>query len=406
MSAAVNATANPVVSADVSWLLVSSALVFFMVPGLGFFYSGLAEAKNAMTMLQAMMFAAITPALFVGATAGRMKLLPTAILAFLWTTIVYDPVAYWVWSANGWLHGLNVMDYAGGSVIHVSSGVAALVLAFRLDRRSDYGCRSYDNHSPTFVYLGTAILWFGWMGFNGGSALASNERAINAAFASNLAACMGGLVWLLLEITFNGKRFTSIGFCTGAIAGLATITPGSGFVQPGFGLVYGAAASVAGFFSIKFMHWAKIDDSLDVMAVHGVGGALGMVLTGIFAQYSVTTTDVASGATAGWVDHVWIQVPVQLAAIFAIAAWSAVWTAVLVFFIDTVLGIKMRCSRDDEYVGLDVADIGEQAYPSSSSASHFNPAAAEAAGFNLFNVGSTVELIPKSSSHGSPSISV
>ncbi|KAI8841202.1 ammonium transporter [Chytriomyces cf. hyalinus JEL632] len=419
------APVDPINSGDQSWILVSCALVFIMVPGLGLFYSGLAETKNSMSMLLSvlavfavvtiqwslfgyslafsdtsassfigdmryaallntmdtqnamastisaslfsmyqMMFAAITPGLFVGATAGRMKLVPTLILVFLWTTIVYDPVTYWVWSSNGWLHNKNVMDYAGGSVVHVSSGAAAFVLAYRLGKRCDYGSRAYVNHNPTFVYLGTALLWFGWMGFNGGSSVAANSRGVNAAYASNLAASTGGLVWMVLENAVNKKRLSAIGFCTGVIAGLATITPGSGFVQPGFGIVFGFLGSVCCFYSIKAMHYMQVDDSLDVTAVHGVGGALGMVLTGIFAQFSVTNANATPGtATAGWIEGVWIQVPIQLAAIAAIGVWSAVWTALIMFALDSVLGCKLRVSNEDEMLGLDMVEVGEHAYP-------------------------------------------
>ncbi|KAI9338807.1 ammonium transporter 1 [Obelidium mucronatum] len=385
-----NTTISPIDSGDEAWLLIS-------VPGLGLFYAGLAETKNSMAMLLSvlltfsvasyrigvylahlletfntaallntmetqnkmaptisnslfsmyqMMFAAITPGLFIGAVAGRMRMLPT---------MVYNPVAYWVWSSNGWLHNLNVMDYAGGSVVHVTSGATAFILALRLGKRSDYGQREYVNHNPTYVYIGTALLWFGWMGFNGGST-----------------AAIGGLVWMTLDIYFNGKGFTAIGFCTGAIAGLATITPGSGFVQPGFGLVYGIIAGFACFYSVRLMHWLKVDDSLDVTAVHGVGGALGMILTGVFAEYSVTNVN-ATGATAGWLSEVWIQVPVQFAAVAAIGVWSAVWTTVLISFMEFLLGCKLRCSVDIESLGLDLGDVGEKAYPYAQSVEDKRP---------------------------------
>ncbi|KAJ3017692.1 UNVERIFIED_CONTAM: hypothetical protein HDU68_011516 [Siphonaria sp. JEL0065] len=417
------ATASPTNSGDEAWVLTSSALVFIMVPGLGLFYSGLAERKNSMAILLAvmlafavaaiqwslfgfslalsdtsssafignfeyaallntmatqnkiaptisnslfsmyqMMFAAITPGLFLGGVCGRMRMLPTMVFVLLWSIFVYNPVAYWVWSANGWLHNLNVMDYAGGAVVHVSSGITSLVLALRLGKRTDFGTKSYANHNPILIYIGTALLWFGWMGFNGGSSLASNERAVNAAYASNLAACTGGLVWMALEKYVNKKRYSAIAFCTGAVAGLATITPGSGFVQPGFGLIYGILAAITCFNAVEFLHWLQIDDSLDVMGVHGVGGTLGMILTGIFAQYSVTDFD-ASGAPAGWVDHVWVQVPVQLAAVASIGLWSAVWSTVLIWLMDSVLQCKLRCNVDAESVGLDLADLGEDGYP-------------------------------------------
>ncbi|KAJ3073508.1 hypothetical protein HDU98_001371 [Podochytrium sp. JEL0797] len=409
----------PIIHGDVAWILISSALVFIMVPGLGLFYSGTHEAKNSMTMfvsvllafsvaiiewsllgytlalsdnsdskfignfryggllntidtqnIQAptipnslfamyqMMFAGITPALFTGSVGGRMKMVPTMVFVLLWSIIVYNPIVYWVWSANGWLHNINVMDYAGGSVVHVSSGTTAIVLAIMLGQRVDYGQREYHKHNPTFVYVGTGLLWFGWMGFNGGSASASNPRAVDAAYASNLAAASGGLVWMMLEVLVEKSGFTTIGFCTGAVAGLATITPGAGFVQPGFGIIFGVLASIVCFYSVEFIKHLRIDDSLDVMGVHGVGGALGMVLTGLFAQHTITDVD-APGSTAGWVDHVWVQVPVQLAAIFAVGAWSIAWSIVLILFLERVCGLKMRCSKEEEIQGLDIADIKE-----------------------------------------------
>ncbi|ORY47878.1 Rh-like protein/ammonium transporter [Rhizoclosmatium globosum] len=319
---------------------------------------------NSLYAMYQMMFAAITPGLFIGATAGRMRMLPTMVFVFLWSIIVYCPVCYWVWSSNGWLHNMSVMDYAGGSVVHVTSGATALVLAYRLGQRSDYEKHikgGYVNHNPTFVYLGTALLWFGWMGFNGGSSLAANNRGVGAAYASNLAACIGGLIWMMLDIYVNGKGFSAIGFCTGAIAGLATITPGSGFVAPGFGLVYGIIAAFACFYSIRIMHWLKVDDSLDVTAVHGVGGALGMILTGVFAQYSVTNVN-ATGSTAGWLDHVWIQVPVNFVPLLRLD-FGAHFGHCTHLFMDGVLQFKLRCSLDAEQTGLDLADIGEKAYP-------------------------------------------
>ncbi|TPX55995.1 hypothetical protein CcCBS67573_g09399 [Chytriomyces confervae] len=169
---------------------------------------------------------------------------------------------------------------------------------------------------------------------------------------------------MVLENAVNKKRLSAIGFCTGVIAGLATITPGSGFVQPGFGIVFGFLGSVCCFYSIKAMHYLQVDDSLDVTAVHGVGGALGMVLTGIFAQFSVTNANATPGtATAGWIEGVWIQVPIQLAAIAAIGVWSAVWTALIMFALDSVLGFKLRVSNEDEMLGLDMVEVGEHAYP-------------------------------------------
>ncbi|KAJ3076290.1 hypothetical protein HDU98_004589 [Podochytrium sp. JEL0797] len=317
---------------------------------------------NSLFAMYQMMFASITPALFLGSVGGRMKMAPMMVFVLFWSIIVYNPVVYWVWSANGWLKLMNVMDYAGGSVVHVSSGTTAIVLAILIGKRVDYGKRKFVQHNPMFVYLGTGLLWFGWMGFNGGSSFAANPRGVNAAFASNLAAVSGGLVWMFLEIIVEKKGFSTVAFCTGAIAGLATITAGAGFVQPGFGLVYGILAAVTCFYCIELCHHLHIDDSLDVMAVHGVGGILGMILTGIFAQHTVTDVD-APGSTAGWVDHVWVQVPVQLAAIASVGCWSVAWSIVFFFLIEKVLRLKFRCTEEEELMGLDLAEIKEIAHP-------------------------------------------
>ncbi|KAJ3059366.1 hypothetical protein HDU99_006368 [Rhizoclosmatium hyalinum] len=310
-----------------------------------------------------MMFACITPGLLIGGIAGRMRLLPMMIFVFLWTTIVYDPIAYWTWSSNGWLHSLNCLDYAGGSVVHLSSGVTGFILAVLLGKRNDYGVREYKPHNPAFVYIGTALLWFGWNGFNGGSALASNERAVGAAFATNIAAAAGGLTMMAMESLVNKKRFSAIAFCNGVVIALVAITPGSGYIQPGVALVFGVLTPIVCFYASKFVHWLGVDDTLEVGASHGVGGAFGMILTGIFAQFSITNVDVAGGATAGWIDTVWIQVPVQLAGIAAVTVWTAGWTCIIVLAVNMIPGLKMRCHKDAEAVGLDTAEVGEASYP-------------------------------------------
>ncbi|KAI8835421.1 ammonium transporter [Chytriomyces cf. hyalinus JEL632] len=412
-------------SGDIAWLLFSTSAVFIMIPGLGLFYAGLAESKNSLTLLHTcmlifsvvaiqwalfgyslafsdtsnsvvlgnfeyaallntmqtqnkiaptvpnslwalyqMMAACITPALWLGATAGRMRLLPTMVFTFFWTTIVYDPIAYSVFAHNGWLRTMNLLDYAGGTLVHMTAGFTALVLALRMGRRVDYGERDYENHNPAFVYIGTGLLWFGWMGFDGGCSSASNSRAVNAALTNNLAAAMAGLVWMGLDTLVNKKKFSSIGYCTGAVAGMATMTAGSGFVQPGFGLIFGAAGSAAGFYTVKLFHYLRVDDSLDVTAVHAVGGCIGLVLTGIFAQFSVTSTDIPLDVkpTAGWVDRVWNQVPIQLLAIVVVAAWTIVWTSILLTVLNMIPGLHFRVSEDSEIRGLDEAEVGEQAY--------------------------------------------
>ncbi|KAJ3076288.1 hypothetical protein HDU98_004587 [Podochytrium sp. JEL0797] len=419
-----NATASPLDNGDMSWVIMSSALVFLQIPGLGFFYAGLGESKNslhtllgvmlafcvvcvqwvlfgyslafsdtssstfignfqyaallntmttensiagtipnALLAMYQMMFACITPGLLIGGVAGRMRLLPTIVFVFLWTTIVYDFIAYWNWSSNGWLHSLNVMDYAGGSVVHLSSGVTGLVLALMLGKRVDYGTREYKPHNPMFVYIGTALLWFGWMGFNGGSALASNQRAVGAAFATNIAAASGGLTMMALAALVDKKRFSSIAFCNGVVVALVAITPGSGFVQPVFGIFFGVLPAIVCFYAGKFVHHLGVDDVLDVSAGHGVGGAFGMILTGIFAQHTVTNIDAGSGTPTGWLDGAWIQIPIQLAGIASVALWTALCTAAIVLFINMIPGLKMRCSKEAELMGLDAYEVGEDCYP-------------------------------------------
>ncbi|KAI8840142.1 ammonium transporter AmtB-like domain-containing protein [Chytriomyces cf. hyalinus JEL632] len=418
-----NALPSSIDSGDVAWILIASAIVFLQIPGLGLYYAGLAEQKNALaTMLSVMlglavvfvqwtlfgftisfsdkssriwigdfayyamensidtqneiattipnallamyqmMFAAITVGLALGGTAGRMKLFPTMVFVFLWTSLVYDPVAYWTWSNNGFLHKLGVMDYAGGSVVHITSGITGGLLAAYLGKRVDYGKRDYENHNPTYVFIGTALLWFGWMGFNGGSAGGANLRAVGAAFSTNTAAAMGGLTWMGLEKVFNKKKHSAIGFCSGVVVSLVGITPGSGYVKPGVGLVFGIVTPIACFFAIRLMHTFRLDDSLDVFACHGVGGMVGMILTGIFAQYSVTTIGVPSGASAGWISGVWMQMPIQLAGIGVTVAWTFSVTSLIIGGM-SVCGLRLRSQAEDEIDGLDVSEVGELAYP-------------------------------------------
>ncbi|KAJ3166378.1 hypothetical protein HK101_011929, partial [Irineochytrium annulatum] len=304
-----------------------------------------------------MMFAAITPALAIGATAGRLRIVPACIFILLWSTFAYDPIANWVWSPTGWLAKMHVLDYAGGSVVHVSSAMAAVGLVIVVGpRQLVREGKRHSPHNPSLVYIGTALLWFGWLGFNGGSALSANSRGSGANIASHLAACTGALVWCAVE-WFGSKKVTAIGFCAGAVAGLACVTPGCGYITPSVALIYGTIAPLAAIATIRLFHHLGFDDSLDVFAVHGMGGVIGMILTGIFAQYSVTTVDAAPNtATAGWIDHVWSQVPVQLAAIACSGAWSLVITLLIGYGMNCIPGMSLRANADDELMGLDHAE--------------------------------------------------
>ncbi|KAJ0328687.1 hypothetical protein COL5a_005005 [Colletotrichum fioriniae] len=231
------------------------------------------------------MFAAITPALALGAIADRGRILPAMVFAFVWATIVYDPIAYWTWNGNGWLFILGSYDFAGGTPVHISSGAAALAYSLMLGKRTGYNSvhgLPYRPHNVTHVVLGTVFLWVGWFGFNGGSALASNIRAVMACFNTNLAAGVGGVTWMLLDYRLE-KKWSTIAFCSGAIAGLVAITPGAGFVTPWAAVIFGIVGGIACNFGTKLKFVLGIDDGLDVFAVHGIGGICGNILTGIFA---------------------------------------------------------------------------------------------------------------------------
>lgn len=417
--------AGDIIPGDTAWMLMSTALVFIMTPGLGFFYSGLARTKNALSILLAcllcmaivsmqwfffgyslafsetsgnnfigdfnngalgnlrtthpvaptipttvfvmyeLMFAAITPALAIGASAERMRIAPMMVFFFLWTTFAYDFFAYWIWSANGWGHVWGVLDYAGGSVVHVSSGTAAIALAIMCGPRVGHNKLAYGPHNLSYVYLGTALLWFGWLGFNGGSALAANERAGFAIVTSHIAASFGGFTWMVLEHFVHRKNeWSAAGFCAGAIAGLATVTPGCGYITPSVSLIYGIGGTAACFFVANAAPKLRFDDALGVFATHGVGGIIGMLLTGIFAQDWITALDSTSSAAvqAGWIDRVWIQLGRQVAAIAAIGLWSFVITIMICWVLDRIPHMHLVATLEEEKKGLDIADLGEVAY--------------------------------------------
>ncbi|KAG0376125.1 hypothetical protein BGX24_008255 [Mortierella sp. AD032] len=410
---------------DIAWVLTSTALVFLMCPGLGLFYAGMARMKHSLSLMMLsvlavalvsiqwyfwgfsltfsttggpfignldhivgrgigwephpsapnvpmsafflfqLMFAAITPALAYGATAERMRIMPSILFLFVWSTLVYDVITYWVWGPNGWLTVMGVMDYAGGTPVHISSGSAAVAYAMVLGKRKDYNHPSTVPHNVAFVFIGTALLWFGWFGFNGGSALAANARGIQTIINSHLSACVGGLVWVMLDYRHN-KKLTLIGFCTGAVAGLATITPGSGFVSSSSSLVFGLVGAGVCNLCVSWKSKYHFDDALDVFAVHYVGGLIGLILTGIFAQQSIIGLSYPVGATdvplGGWLDGNYRQVLVQLAAIGSVTLWSFVVTYGILVVMDKIPGLRLRLKDDEEELGTDMAQMGETAY--------------------------------------------
>jgi len=315
-----------------------------------------------------MQFAAITPALAFGSGGVRMRLWPLMVIPFIWSTIVYDPVVYAMWGLNGWLHTLGdsgAYDFAGGIAIHTVSGMTALAYGMLLRRPSKPGREPFagegPNHSPLLVYIGTALLWFGWIGFNAGSEGAANARAATAAINSNLAASIGGITWMLLD-SLHTKKLGSIPFCCGVVAGLATITPGSGYVPVWASLIYGVLASLVCRTVVANKELLRIDvDTLDVFAVHGVGGMLGVFLTGIFASADVIALD-GTVSPGGWVSQHYIQVPIQLAAIAYGAGYSFVVSFALLWIVDKIPGLHLRASEEDERAGLDRTQVGESAY--------------------------------------------
>ncbi len=401
-------------SGDTAFVLMAAGLVLFMTPGLALFYGGMVRRKNFLSVLMQCyilmcvislqwaligytlafgddfggfgfignlkyiglrnvgmeangsiphlvfmafqgMFAVITPALIVGAVAERIKFSSFLALMVLWATLVYDPVCHWVWGSGGWLgpDGMHALDFAGGAVVHVNAGVAALVIALMIGPRKGYKGSAFTPHHLPFVVIGTGVLWFGWFGFNAGSALAANGIAANAFVVTNISAAAGGLAWALIEWRQHGAP-TMLGCVTGSVAGLVAITPACGFVGPMPAILIGAGSSVLGYGAVA---WLKprlgYDDSLDVFGVHGIGGIWGAMATGMFAQASI-----------GGVDGLLFGNPKQ----FAIQALSVVVTMLysggatfaLYKLVDALMG--MRVSEEDEVVGLDLSQHREAGY--------------------------------------------
>ncbi|HEX6289685.1 MAG TPA: ammonium transporter [Herpetosiphonaceae bacterium] len=401
--------------ADTAWVLISAALVMLMTPGLGLFYGGLVRQKNVLStimhsffmlalisvqwvlwgyslafgpdkggligglewvglagvgaepnetyagtiphqafMIYQMMFAVITPALISGAFAERKRFKSFAIFSLLWATLVYDPVAHWVWADGGWLRSLGALDFAGGTVVHITSGVSALVCALVLGKRIGYGQESMAPHNATMTVLGTALLWFGWFGFNAGSALGSGALAVNAFVTTNSAAAMAALTWMTAS-WIRHERPSVLGSTAGAVAGLVGITPAAGFVTPIAALLIGFASGLLCFVVVEFIVRNRIDDALDVFGVHGIGGIVGALLTGVFA-----TTAVNEAGTNGLLFGNPYQLVIQTIAVVVVAAYAAAVTWGLLKLIDTLFGL--RVSADEEQRGLDTTQHGEPAY--------------------------------------------
>ncbi len=408
-----NAQADGLDSGDTAWMLTSTALVLFMtLPGLALFYGGLVRAKNALSVLMQcfaicclmsllwlvagyglafgdggslnqyiglgnfmlsdvtreavsgtmpesvfvmfqMTFAVITPALIVGAFAERMRFAAVLLFSVLWLLVVYVPVCHWVWG-GGWLADLGLLDFAGGTVVHVNAGVAAIVAAVVLGNRRGFPTTAMPPHNMTMAVTGAAMLWVGWFGFNAGSAVAANGDAGMAMLVTHISAAAGSLAWIGVEWAKHGKP-SVLGIVTGMVAGLGTITPASGYVGPGGALVIGLSAGVVCYFATQFIkRTLKIDDSLDVFPVHGVGGIIGTLFAGVFAAESLGGVGYADGVTMGQ------QLGVQAIGVLATLIWCAIATYVLLKFVS--LFVALRVAEESEVQGLDLSEHDERGY--------------------------------------------
>lgn len=306
------------------------------------------------------MFAAITPALAIGSAAERGRVLPGIIFIFIWSTLVYDPIAHWNWAPNGWAFP-NGLDFAGGTPVHISSGFAALAYCFLLKERHDLDNEEIKAHNISNVVLGTVFLWFGWFGFNGGSALGATPRATNAFVITNLAASVAGITWMALDYRVQ-QKLSAVAFCSGAIAGLVAITPASGFVSPPSSVAFGICAGVFCNLASKLKEIFSFDDACDVFAVHGIGGIVGNILTGIFAQKYIAHLDGTTNINGGWLDSNWVQLGYQIADSVSGAGYSFVVSWIILWLMDKIPFLTIRAHIDAERHGLDKAEIGESAY--------------------------------------------
>ncbi len=407
-------------SGDTAWVLISTALVFFMTPGLALFYGGMTRRKNVLNTIMSsfviagigailwvlvgyslsfgkdmggiigdlkwfgmngvtwdpnadyaatiphnlfaafqMMFAIITPALITGALVERMKFKVLMLFVVLWSIVVYYPLAHMMWGVGGLLRGLGAVDFAGGNVVHISSGVSALIAAIILGKRKGYGQASYHPHNIPLVFVGAAVLWFGWFGFNGGSALAANGLGVHAFVTTNTSAAAALVSWAVVELFTRGK-VTMLGAATGAVVGLVAITPGAGFVPVWASIIIGLVVSPLCYFGVSVLKKKfGYDDALDAFGCHGIGGIWGGIATGLFAQSSINSAAQWNGLFFGGETKLIVA---QLISIAATITLAAVGTAVILLVIK--LFTNLRVSSREESEGLDISQHGESAYPS------------------------------------------
>ena len=399
----------PINAGDTAWVLASTALVMLMTPGVGFFYGGLVRRKNIISMIALsfvsfaiisiqwvlygyslvfgpdmhgiigglnfiglngvgmapagsstipslafmmfqLVFATVTLAILTSVFAERVKLSSFIVFGILWSTLVYDPIAHWLWG-GGWLAQLGAVDFAGGAVVHISAGFSALAVLLVIGKRVGFGRDLMEPSNIPVALIGAAMLWFGWFGFNGGSALAANGLAANAFVVTNTAAAAGALTWMFLS--WRDGRPASLGIASGAIAGLAAITPAAGYVNPMAAIVIGIVAAVFCYIALLFRIRKNLDESCDCWSIHGVGGLWGVLATGIFATVAVNSY---TGLIYGSFD----LFKAQLIAVCASVIYSLVVTFILAKVVDMTIGLRVK--EEEEYVGLDISQHGERAY--------------------------------------------
>jgi Amt family ammonium transporter len=316
-----------------------------------------------------MQFCAVTAAIVVGAIAERGRLIPAMVFIFFWATLVYCPVACWVWNVSGWGFKYGVLDYAGGGPVEIVSGMSALAYSMVLGRRQEKMMLNFRPHNVSLITLGTILLWFGWLGFNGGSAFGANLRAVMACWNSNLTAMFGAATWVILDWRL-ARKWSMVGWCSGAISGLVAATPASGFITPWASVALGIVTGLCCNFATKIKYWIKIDDAMDVFAEHGVAGMIGLLFNAIFAADYIIGLDGVnfspdqSNSTfwGGWIQHGWWRLYVQVAYIVACTAYAFVVSALIAYLINLVPGLHLRASEEAELLGMDDDQLGEFAY--------------------------------------------
>ncbi|CZR50862.1 probable ammonium transporter MEAA [Phialocephala subalpina] len=409
---------------DTAYIIISSCQVLLMIPGLGFLYSGLARRKSALSMIWACMasfsiitfqwyfwgyslafsssatngfignlghfglmhtlgtpspgsplisellysfyqlqFCATTAAIVMGAVAERGRLVPALVFIFCWATLVYCPIACWAWNINGWGYKYGVLDYAGGGPVEIGSGLSALAYSMVLGKRQEKMMLNFRPHNVSLITLGTILLWFGWLGFNGGSAFGANLRAVMACWNSCLAAMFGSITWCLLDYRL-ARKWSMVGWCSGCISGLVAATPASGFITPWASVILGIVTGIVANFATKIKFWIRIDDSMDVFAEHGVAGMVGLVFNALFAaDYIIGLDGVNTGViNGGWLNHNYKQLYIQVAYICACTGYAFCMSATIALIINFIPGLHLRASEEAELLGMDDDQLGEFAY--------------------------------------------